>query len=190
MKLPRTQPVIGWPLLVAIGISIRMRPSGTSHCHPIHSSVNPCRISAPLPNSAAVDGIGGVRRILKDRQNPLGAAVAGFVEQPAVAARRIDRLQQIEVRREFDQTLRILRRQLQIDDAAVLRQGRIEREVHLAGELFVRAGGAERLAVEDDLAPIDLQPRDASRSAFAAPRRGWQISATVSCHGAGRLWPQ
>ena len=56
MKLPRTSPVIGWPCSVAIGIAIRMRPAGTSHCHPIHSSVKPWRISAPLPNSAAVVG--------------------------------------------------------------------------------------------------------------------------------------
>ena len=56
MKLPRTQPVIGLPFSVAIGMSIRMRPSGTSHCHPIQSSVKPCRISAPLPNSSLVDG--------------------------------------------------------------------------------------------------------------------------------------
>jgi len=60
MKLPRTSPVIGFPFSVAIGISIRMTPGliGTSHCHPIHSSVNPWRISAPSPNSASVVGSG------------------------------------------------------------------------------------------------------------------------------------
>ena len=56
MKLPRTHPVMGRPLSVATGMSIRMRPAGTSHCHPIQSSVNPWRISAPLPNSASVEG--------------------------------------------------------------------------------------------------------------------------------------
>ena len=35
---------------------MRMRPAGTSHCHPIQSSVNPCCINAPLPNSASVVG--------------------------------------------------------------------------------------------------------------------------------------
>ena len=60
MKLPRTMPVIGLPFSVAIGISIRIVPgrSGTSHCHPIQSSVKPWRISAPSPNSASVVGSG------------------------------------------------------------------------------------------------------------------------------------
>ena len=47
------------PFSVAIGISIRMVQGriGTSHCHPIQSSVKPCRISAPSPNSASVVGL-------------------------------------------------------------------------------------------------------------------------------------
>ena len=58
MKLPRTRPVIRRPFSVAIGMSMRIVPgrAGTSHCHPIHSSVKPCRISDPSPNSASVVG--------------------------------------------------------------------------------------------------------------------------------------
>ena len=174
MKLPRTQPVIGWPLLVAIGISIRIRPSGTSHCHPIHSSVKPCCINAPLPNSASRRRIRGVCRVLEDRQNPLRAAIAGFVEEPAVAARGIDRLEEIEVRREFDEALRILRREIQIDDAAVLRPRRIEGEVNGAHQLLVRPRGAERLAVEYDFAPRDLQSSDAGFDGRRAEEAGCQ----------------
>ena len=130
MKLPRTQPVIGLPLSVAIGISIRMRPSGTSHCHPIQSSVEALLHQRAVAELLAGRRIRGVRRVLKDREDPLGAAITGFVEQPSVAARRIDRLQQIEVRGELDEALRILRRQIEVDDDRVLRQGGVEREVH------------------------------------------------------------
>ncbi len=151
-----------------------MRPSGTSHCHPIQSSVKPCRISAPLPNSASRRRIRGVRGVLEDRQDPLRAAIAGFVEQPAVAARGIDRLQQVEVGGELDEALRILRREIEIDDAAVLRQRRIEREVDFARELFVRPRGAERLAVEDDLAPFDPEPGHARGGVQRAEENGDQ----------------
>ncbi len=138
-----------------------MRPSGTSHCHPIHRQ----RESLLHQRAVAEFGVGrrirGVRGVLEDRKDPLGAAVARFVEEPAVAARGVDRLEEIEVRRELDQALRVLRREIQVDDAAVLRPRRIKGEVHLADELFVRSGRAERLPVEHDFAPFDLQSIDA-----------------------------
>ena len=56
MMLPRTRPVIVRPASVAIGMAMRMRPAGTSHCQPIQTSVKPCCIRAPLPKSASVDG--------------------------------------------------------------------------------------------------------------------------------------
>ena len=142
-----------------------MRPSGTSHCHPIHSSVKPWRISAPLPNSASVADPAELAAFWNDRQDPLAAAVAGFVEQPAVAARGIDRLQQVEVGGELDQALRVLRRQIEVDDALVLRQRRIEREVDLADQLLVRPGGAEGL-------PSRTTSRRSMRSRATSARAG------------------
>ena len=58
--MPRTSPVMRRPFSVAIGIAIRIVPgrSGTSHCHPIQSSVKPWRMSAPSPYSASVVGSG------------------------------------------------------------------------------------------------------------------------------------
>ena len=38
------------------GMFIRMRPSGTSHCHPIQRSVNPCSMRRPSPKCASVVG--------------------------------------------------------------------------------------------------------------------------------------
>ena len=129
---------------VAIGIAIRIRPAGTSHCHPIHSSVKPWRISAPLPNSAAVVGSAESARVLEHRKDALAAAIAGLVEQAAVAARRIDRLQQVEVGAELDQALRVRRgASPRSTMPAVLRQPRVESEVDRADELLVGAGGAE-----------------------------------------------
>jgi hypothetical protein len=42
----------------------------------------------------------------------------------------------------------------------------------LAHDFLVRPGGAERLTVEDDLAPIDLQPRDARLRDRGAEQQG------------------
>ena len=55
---------------------------------------------------------------------------------------------------------------------AVLRQGGIESEVDLPRQLFVRPGGAEGPAVEDDFAAIDLQPRDARISDHGTEQQG------------------
>ena len=103
--------------------------------------------------------IGGARRALECDENPLGAAIAGLVEQPAVAARGIDGLQQIEVGAHLDAPARVARREREIDDALVLRKIRIQLDDDRADDLFVRPRGAERLAAEYDLTPRDLEPR-------------------------------
>ena len=126
--------------------------------------------------------IGGVGRILKDRQNPLAAAIAGLVEKPAIAASRVEGLQQIEVRRELDQALRILRREIQVDDAAVLRPRRIEGEINFAGEFFIRPGGAERAAVEDRLAAFDPEPGHAGDSVQREEQNGDERERQVAQH--------
>ena len=105
--------------------------------------------------------IGRTGRFLKRREHALAAAVADLVEQPAVAARRIDRLEHVEVGARLDLAGSISRRELQVDDHLVARQIRIEPEVDLADELFVRTRGAEGAAVEHDLAALDAQPHDA-----------------------------
>ena len=74
----------------------------------------------------------------------LAAAVADLVEEAAVPAARIDRLQQIEVGARLDFTARVPWRELQVDDDVVGGKGGIEAEVDFADELFVRTRGAER----------------------------------------------
>ena len=39
LEIVRREVVLNGKAFGAIGICIRMRPSGTSHCHPIHSNV-------------------------------------------------------------------------------------------------------------------------------------------------------
>ena len=138
---------------------MRMRPVGTSHCHPIQSSVKPWFINAPLPNSAAVVGIGGSGRALEGRQDSLAAAVAGFVEQSAVAALRLDRLQEVEIRGDSTRP-RAFRGASARSTTLVLRKIRIQLEVNAADDLFVRPGRPERLAAENRLATRDLEPHD------------------------------
>ena len=167
----------------------RARASGTSHCHPIHSSVKPWRIKRAVAELGLLRRIGESGCFLERLQQRLAAAVADLVEQPAVAAARIDRLQHVEVGAGLDLAARVARRELEIDDFAVARQGRIEAEVDLADELFVRTGGAERAAVQDHLAPLDAQPHDAGASVTrgAGERMAACILSTSHCTHIQRL---
>ena len=157
MKLPRTSPVIG---STAGGGDRNRHPHPSRRYVPLPS--HPQQREA-LPHERAVaelrggGRIGRVGGVLEDRQDPLAAAVAGLVEEAAVAAPRIHRFQQVEVRRELDQALRVLRGAIEVDDGAVLRQPRVEREVHPADEFLVGAGGTERRAVQHRLAADDLE---------------------------------
>jgi len=116
------------------------------------------RAVAELGVACRVGGSGG---LLKRREHRLAPAVADLVEQPAVAAARVDRFQHVEVGGRLHLATRIPRPERQIDDGAIAWKTRIEAEVDLADEFFVRAGGAERAAVEDDFAPLDAQTGDA-----------------------------
>ena len=102
--------------------------------------------------------IGAAGRFLKCGEHRLAAAVADFVEQPAVAAPRVDGHEQVEVSAELDLAIRVARRELQIDDVRIAGEIRIEREVDLADDLLVGADGAERAAAENRLAPLDAEP--------------------------------
>ena len=101
-------------------------------------------------------------RFLKHGEHRLAAAIAYFVEQASVAARGVDRLEQIKIRRELDFALGVARSQSQVDDARILRQRGIERELRRANQLFVRPRLSKRFAVEHGLPALDAQPHDAS----------------------------
>ena len=104
----------------------------------------------------------GASRLLEHGEDALRAAIAGLVEQPAVAARRIDRLQQVEIRRGLDQPARVDGGEREIDDALVARRLRVEGEMDAPDDFFVGTGGAESAAAEHRLAARDLETGDAA----------------------------
>ena len=105
--------------------------------------------------------IGGSDRLLKGGEHRLAAAVADLIKESSVAPPRVCWLEQIEVGAELDLAPRTAWSELQIDDPVVAGKLRIEGEVHLADQFFVRSGCSERTAAEDGLAPLDAQPHDA-----------------------------
>jgi hypothetical protein len=70
-----------------------------------------------------------------------------------IAMLRISRLQTIEIGREPHQPVLVARRLGDIGDDLVGRQIRVDREISLADDPLVRAGGAESHAVHD-IAPL------------------------------------
>ena len=136
------------------------------HLHPHHA--RPLG-NVPLPShpeqrealthEPAVAEVGVGRRI--ERRGGFAAAVADFVEQAAIAARGIDRLQHVEIGARFHLAARVARRERQVDDHRVAREIRIDAEVDFADELLVRSRGAELAAVQHDLAALDAQANDA-----------------------------
>ena len=88
-----------------------------------------------------------VRRVVEELQRPLVAAVAVVVEHPPVAAGEIDRLQDHEIGLEMHQAVGVARRLVEIDDIALRRRQRIDREKRAAGQAFIGAGVAEGLPV-------------------------------------------
>ena len=101
------------------------------------------------------------RGLLEGDQHRLAATIADLVEQPAVAAPRIDRFQQVEVGARLDLAPPVARPQFEIDDEGIGWRFGIEREVDAADQLLVRPGRAEWPAGEHHFAPIDPQPDDA-----------------------------
>src|SRR4029077_16445883 len=81
-------------------------------------------------------------------------------EDDAVAARRILRLDDVEVRGELHLPLGVLRRLVEVDNDLVVRVVGVDREVDFPDELLVRPDVAERLAAEHVLTSLDLNPRD------------------------------
>ena len=83
------------------------------------------------------------RSVIEELQHPLVAAVAVIEKQAAVAARRIDRLQDREIAGETDETLGVGRRLVDVGDAALRRGRRVDRKMRPPDEPFIRSGRAE-----------------------------------------------
>jgi phosphoglycerate dehydrogenase-like enzyme len=154
---PRTRPVT--PAMT--GAVMAMSPSrrGTSCCQPTHATVQPCRMRKPFPKSSGAR-VGHARRRVEHAERDLPAAVRDVEQQPAIAARGIDRLQDVEVGGPLDQAPRVAGRERQIGDPRVHGELGIDGEPQGAGDLLVGAGGAERTSLEDRGALRDVECSD------------------------------
>ena len=88
------------------------------------------------------------------------AAVRDFEEQDAVALRRIRRSKHVQIGREAHAAIGITSRMIEIDDADVVRIGRIQRELDAADEPLVWPGGSEGLPTRHSRSRRDGDARD------------------------------
>jgi hypothetical protein len=93
---------------------------------------------------------------LKGAKQAFAAAVADFVEEPAVAACGVDGFEEVEVGGEFDFVAGVVggEGEGEVDDVGVLREVGVEGEVDFADELFV--------GVWNGFATFDADSEDAS----------------------------
>ena len=108
------------------------------------------RVAVAHQQAVAEIGVGGRivawRGPIEPSQQRSTATVRDLEQQNAVALRRIRRAKHIEVGREAHAAIRITWRVIQIDDAGVVRIGRIQRELDPADEPFVRPAWFRRTA--------------------------------------------
>jgi hypothetical protein len=96
-------------------------------------------------------------RAVQHAEGDLPAAVRHVQQQAAVAARGLDRPQQIESTGELHAPLGVARRAAEIADARVHGMAGIHGEPQRAGDLLVGAGGAEGPAVEHERTGVDVE---------------------------------
>ena len=82
-------------------------------------------------------GSSAARRAVEAAQQPLAAAVGHLDERDAVGPAHVGWSHQIEVGGELDLALRVDRRLIEVDDDAVARVFRIDREMRRAEDLLV-----------------------------------------------------
>src|SRR5262249_10981997 len=106
----------------------------------------------------AVAGIALGRRVVaapaavEEPEGQFVAAIVDVVEDGTIPLRRVLRSKEEDIGLELDLAVGVPRRQVEIDDKAVARVLRIDREAGDADDLLVRAGVAERLAAGERLA--------------------------------------
>ena len=88
------------------------------------------------------------------------AAVRQLDDAAAVGAGTVRWLDDGELRHEFDQSLHIARRELQVADAGVGRMHRVDREMRVAIDLLIGSHRAEALAAGIGRVRCDLEPRE------------------------------
>ena len=159
MNSCRTTPDSGCPSRLASGRSATsIPPPGTrSPCHPDHTTVWPCRIKKPLPASATLSGSVERGASLSDPRAVLLPRLFTSYRTRWLPRARIDRLQDVDVAGELDESTTVARSVVQVDDIGVAGVGGVEREADSPGQPFVRASIAERTALCEHCAPIELE---------------------------------
>ena len=97
------------------------------------------------------------RGVVERSQRSLVPAVVHVVQEAAVAARQIDRFQDVEVRPELDRAVRVARRQRQVDNVRIGRVAGVQLEERRPGQPFVRPRVAERESFGEAGLPLDAQ---------------------------------
>src|SRR5262249_36760006 len=122
------------------------------------------------PHQEAVSRIGEARRTVARRRvidaldHALGAAIGQLVEQPAIAAREIDRLDQADVDPVGDATVRPARPMRKVDDRLVARMRRVEVAERRRLEALIGPDVSERGATERRLRALaDIEAQDTAR---------------------------
>ena len=131
-----------------------------------------------MPKCSGCRRIGHARRAVEDVDRDFAPAVRHVEQQPPVAFRRVDRLQQVEVGGELDVACGVLRRELDVGDLPVQRVRGIGGEAQRADDFFVGAGIAERFAAEDDFALLISNPVT-MRSSRLSHRDGSRFRPTM-----------
>jgi len=146
---------------VAIGASnpTSPLPSPTSNCQQGDQRI-PLTHQVSVAELGLSGGIGRRRSAVELPEQRLAPAVDHVEQRNAVPARGVLRLDDVEVGRELDLPLRVLRCEVDVGDDRVPRVLRVDGEVDLAHDLLVGAGLAKRLAREDILAALHVDARD------------------------------
>ena len=112
---------------------------------------------------AGVARMAALRRAVQSRHDRLVAAVGHVVDQPAIAARNVNRLQNAELGLILDVAACIARRLVQIDDAGVQRMCWIELAERRAMQPFIGTDRTEFLTAKYRRFPfVDLDPPHAA----------------------------
>jgi hypothetical protein len=96
---------------------------------------------------------------VQPRHDRLVAAIGHVVNQPAIAASNVERLQYAELRLMFDHAAPIARRLVEIDDAAIQRMRRVELAERRAVQPLIGADRGELGTIENRGFPLsDFDP--------------------------------
>src|SRR5262245_30070214 len=123
---------------------------------------------------------------VEESQQTFVSAIRYFKKYGAVSAIQFLRFDDVEVGREFHFPGSVLRRFVDVRDDLVRVVARIDSEVNLARELFVRPHGAERFGLEKIGARLDFDAQNFC-AAWNRKQTSHKYEQQTSEHGGGLL---